>query len=127
MTILPPLLLVFHELRPPASTVLIFLVGAAVIATFSVTVVMGQEYLPGRLGVASGVTLGLSIGLGGLGAPVLGLVADAFGLDTTLYVIAALPLAALAITFTLPPPRSHRAAPGELRPRRALRAERPAA
>src|SRR5204862_5061534 len=101
MTILPPLLLVFHELRPPASTVLIFLVGAAVIATFSVTVVMGQEYLPDRLGVASGVTLGLSIGLGGLGAPVLGVEADALCLDTTLYVIAALPLAALAITFTL--------------------------
>jgi MFS transporter, FSR family, fosmidomycin resistance protein len=127
MTILPPLLLLFHALRPPASTIVIFLVGAAVIATFSVTVVMGQEYLPGRLGVASGVTLGLSIGLGGLGAPVLGLVADAFGLDVTLYVIAALPLAALAITFTLPPPRSRTAAAGEWRPRPALRAERPAA
>jgi FSR family fosmidomycin resistance protein-like MFS transporter len=113
MTILPPLILLFHALQPPASTVLIFLVGAAVIATFSVTVVMGQEYLPGRIGVASGVTLGLSIGLGGLGAPVLGLVADAFGLNTTLYVIAALPLAALAITFTLPPARSRRAAATE--------------
>jgi MFS transporter, FSR family, fosmidomycin resistance protein len=123
MTILPPLLLVFHELRPPASTVLIFLVGAAVIATFSVTVVMGQEYLPGRIGVASGVTLGLSIGLGGLGAPVLGLVADAFGLDATLYVIAALPLAALAITFTLPPPRSatSRRSQRPARPRQAAR------
>ena len=127
MTILPPLLLVFHQLRPPASTVLLFLVGAAVIATFSVTVVMGQEYLPGRLGMASGVTLGLSIGLGGLGAPVLGLVADAFGLDTTLYVIAALPLAALAITFTLPPPRSRRAPASEWSAPAALRAERPAA
>jgi FSR family fosmidomycin resistance protein-like MFS transporter len=113
MTILPPLILLFHALQPPASTVLIFLVGAAVIATFSVTVVMGQEYLPGRIGVASGVTLGLSIGLGGLGAPVLGLVADAFGLNTTLYVIAALPLAALAITFTLPPARSRKAAVAE--------------
>ena len=106
MTILPPLLLLFHGLHPPASTVLLFfVVGAAIIATFSVTVVMGQEYLPGRIGVASGVTLGLSIGLGGLGAPVLGLVADRFGLDTTLYVIACLPLAALALTFTLPPPK----------------------
>src|SRR5690348_17603994 len=127
MTILPPLLLAFHQLRPPASTVLLFLVGAAVIATFSVTVVMGQEYLPGRLGMASGVTLGLSIGLGGLGAPVLGLVADTFGLDTTLYVIAALPLAALAITFTLPPPRSRKAPAGEWSAPAALRAERPAA
>ncbi len=56
------------------------LLGAATIATFAVTIVMGQEYLPGRLGVSSGVTIGLSIGLGGVGAPLLGLLADAHGL-----------------------------------------------
>jgi MFS transporter, FSR family, fosmidomycin resistance protein len=110
MTILPPLIVLFLALHPPAATVLIFLVGAAVIATFSVTVVMGQEYLPGRIGVASGITLGLSIGLGGLGAPLLGLVADAWGLTTTLYVIAALPLVALAMIGTLPPARARRKA-----------------
>ena len=109
MTLLPPLILLFHTLNPPASTIEMFFIGAAVIATFSVTVVMGQEYLPGRIGTASGVTLGLSIGLGGLGAPLLGLVADRWGLDTTLYVLAALPLGGLALTFTLPPVRSRRA------------------
>jgi FSR family fosmidomycin resistance protein-like MFS transporter len=108
MTLLPPLILLFHELLPPASTIELFFIGAAVIATFSVTVVMGQEYLPGRIGTASGVTLGLSIGLGGLGAPLLGLVADKWGLNTTLYVLAVLPLGALALTFTLPPARSRR-------------------
>jgi FSR family fosmidomycin resistance protein-like MFS transporter len=112
MTLLPPLILVFHALAPPASTVEIFFIGAAVIATFSVTVVMGQEYLPGRLGTASGVTLGLSIGLGGLGAPLLGLVADRWGLDTTLYVVAALPLGALLLTFTLPSGPTRRSAVG---------------
>jgi FSR family fosmidomycin resistance protein-like MFS transporter len=112
MTLLPPLILLFHALVPPASTFEIFFIGAAVIATFSVTVVMGQEYLPGRLGTASGVTLGLSIGLGGLGAPLLGIVADKWGLDTTLYVLAVLPLGALAMTFTLPPPRRRRSAVG---------------
>ncbi|HEX6457508.1 MAG TPA: MFS transporter [Thermoleophilaceae bacterium] len=112
MTLLPPLILLFHALVPPASTVELFFIGAAVIATFSVTVVMGQEYLPGRIGTASGVTLGLSIGLGGLGAPLLGLVADRWGLNTTLYVLAVLPLGALALTFTLPPARSRRSAVG---------------
>src|SRR6185437_2732091 len=43
MTLLPLLILLFHALNPPASTVEIFFIGAAVIATFSVTVVMGQE------------------------------------------------------------------------------------
>lgn len=112
MTLLPPLILLFHALAPPASTVELFFIGAAVIATFSVTVVMGQEYLPGRIGTASGVTLGLSIGLGGLGAPLLGLVADRWGLGTTLYVLAVLPLGALLVTFTLPPPRPGRSAVG---------------
>ena len=67
-------------LRPGAGVVFAALAGAATIATFAVTIVMGQEYLPGRLGVASGVTIGLSIGLGGVGAPLLGLLADAHGL-----------------------------------------------
>jgi len=88
--------------------VVMFFVGAAIIATFSVTLVMGQEYLPGRLGTASGVTLGLSIGLGGVGAPLLGVLADQAGLNATLYVLAALPLGGLALTFLLPPARSHR-------------------
>jgi FSR family fosmidomycin resistance protein-like MFS transporter len=112
MSVLPPLILLFHALNPPASTIEIFFVGAAIIATFSVTVVMGQEYLPGRIGTASGVTLGLSIGLGGLGAPVLGVVADKWGLNATLYVLALLPLGGLLLTFTLPPARSRRSAVG---------------
>lgn len=112
MTVLPPLILLFHELVPPASTIEMFFIGAAVIATFSVTVVMGQEYLPGRIGTASGVTLGLSIGLGGLGAPLLGVIADRWGLNATLYVLAVLPLGGLLLTFTLPTARSRRSAVG---------------
>ena len=40
-------------------------IGFFTIASFSVTVVLGQAYLPNHLGLASGVTLGLAIGLGG--------------------------------------------------------------
>jgi FSR family fosmidomycin resistance protein-like MFS transporter len=78
------------------------LIGAATIATFSVTVVMGQEYLPGRLGVASGVTLGLSIGVGGVAAAGLGALADATSLRTALEVLAVVPLPALALALSLP-------------------------
>jgi FSR family fosmidomycin resistance protein-like MFS transporter len=78
------------------------LIGAATVATFSVTVVMGQEYLPNRLGIASGVTLGLSIGLGGFGAAVLGAVADATSLETALAIAAVLPVPAFALAMTLP-------------------------
>ena len=39
-------------------------IGFVTVMSFSVSVVMGQEYLPSRLGLASGVTLGLAIGAG---------------------------------------------------------------
>jgi len=64
--------------------------------------VMGQEYLPSRIGVAAGVTLGLSIGIGGLGAPLFGAVADSFGLHTMMLTLAVLPVVGLALCFTLP-------------------------
>ena len=70
--------------------------------TFGVTVVMGQEYLPGRIGLAAGITMGLSIGLGGVGAPLLGFLADKAGLSVTMLVIAALPVLGLILSFTLP-------------------------
>jgi FSR family fosmidomycin resistance protein-like MFS transporter len=102
LAVLPPLILAFHASGQGLATVLLVLTGAATVATFSVTVVMGQEYLPNRIGVASGVTLGLSIGLGGVGAALLGLVADRWGLNTTMYVVAFLPLIGVAGALFLP-------------------------
>jgi len=64
--------------------------------------VMGQELLPGRLGISAGVTIGLSIGLGGVGAPLLGLLADAHGLRSVFEAVAALPVLALLLALALP-------------------------
>jgi FSR family fosmidomycin resistance protein-like MFS transporter len=97
-----PLLVLLVVAGSVAAMVLLALIGFVTIATFSVTVVMGQEYLPRRLGVASGVTLGLGIGLGGVAATALGVLADAAGLPAVMWVIAALPIPALALTLTLP-------------------------
>jgi FSR family fosmidomycin resistance protein-like MFS transporter len=111
LALLPPIVLVFRFAPEAVATPLLFLAGACVVSTFSVTVVMGQEYLPTRIGLASGVTQGLSIGLGGVGASLLGFVADARGLPFTLDVIAALPLIGVAIALTLPSRRGPAAAP----------------
>src|SRR5207302_1183332 len=102
MVALPPLVVGFLLSGPGAGLVFAGLAGAVTIATFAVTIVMGQEYLPGRLGVSAGVTIGLSIGLGGVGAPLLGLLADAHGLRAVFEAVAVLPLAALALALTLP-------------------------
>jgi MFS transporter, FSR family, fosmidomycin resistance protein len=102
MLLLPPLIVAFLLSGPALALVFAALAGAATIATFAVTIVMGQEYLPGRLGVAAGITIGLSIGLGGVGAPLLGLLADASGLRAVFETVAALPLAALVLVLVLP-------------------------
>jgi FSR family fosmidomycin resistance protein-like MFS transporter len=107
MAVLSPLIVVLLVGGVGVAIGALALIGAATIATFSVTVVMGQEYLPSRLGIASGVTLGLAIGFGGLGAAILGVVADATSLRTALEVVALLPLPALALALALPEGREH--------------------
>jgi FSR family fosmidomycin resistance protein-like MFS transporter len=116
MVALPPTLLVLLTLdRGPLLLAVLALAGALGVGSYTVIVVMGQELMPNRLGVASGITLGLAIGMGGVGASALGVVADAYGLEATMAAIAALPLAALALTVTLPgrPGTAGRAAAAE--------------
>src|SRR4051812_12868776 len=98
-----PLLLGFM-VAPTELIAAIFItaIGFVTVMSFSVSVVMGQEYLPSRLGIASGVTLGLAIGLGGVAAALLGVLADHSGLATVMWTIAALPLFGLALALTLP-------------------------
>jgi FSR family fosmidomycin resistance protein-like MFS transporter len=108
MIVIPPLIAAFLLSGPVLALLFATLAGAATIATFAVTIVMGQEYLPGRLGISAGVTIGLSIGLGGVGAPLLGVLGDSAGLRAVFETVAALPLAALALTLALP-----RQTPGE--------------
>ena len=100
--VLTPLMLLVLVVAEPAAFVLLALVGFFTVGTFSITVVLGQEYLPSRIGIASGVTLGAAIGVGGIVAAVLGQLADAVGLTPVLLVVAALPLPALALAAMLP-------------------------
>jgi FSR family fosmidomycin resistance protein-like MFS transporter len=115
MIALPPLIVGFLVSGPALALVFAALAGAVTIATFAVTIVMGQEYLPGRLGVAAGVTIGLSIGLGGVGAPLLGVLGDSAGLRAVFETVAVLPLGALALTLALPrhTPRESVATPAQ--------------
>jgi MFS transporter, FSR family, fosmidomycin resistance protein len=102
MLLLSPLIFVFTFSGPLSGMVLLAFVGAATIGTFGVTVVMGQEYLPGRIGTAAGITLGFSIGLGGVGAPMFGAIADNYGLPVMMLTLAALPILGLALALSLP-------------------------
>jgi MFS transporter, FSR family, fosmidomycin resistance protein len=102
MILLGPLIYTFTLSGPLPGMLLLAFIGAATIGTFGVTVVMGQEYLPRRIGVAAGITMGLSIGLGGVGAPILGAIADSYGLSAMMLALAALPLIGLGLALSLP-------------------------
>lgn len=97
-----PLLVLFLSGGPTLATIALGFMGLVAIATFSISVVMGQAYLPNHLGVASGVTLGLAIGIGGLAAAALGVLADAAGPKAPLELIVVLPLVGLACVLALP-------------------------
>lgn len=75
----------------PAVYPFVALTSAGLYVPFSLQVTLGQDFLPERMGTASGVTLGLTVSVGGLAAPILGTVADATSLRAALVPLAALP------------------------------------
>ena len=103
--ILAPSLLLFVLLSPQSPVLAVAMLiplGLSLFAPTSVMVVMGQEYLPNRVGTASGITLGLAVSVGGIAAPVLGRVADVYGIAIMLACLALIPVVAFVCAFTLP-------------------------
>ena len=98
-----PVLVTLPLVGGAAATILLGAIGFFAIASFSITILMGQAYLPSRFGLASGVTLGLAIGLGGVAAAALGVIADAYGLHAVLWTIAVLPVPSSLLAVSLPP------------------------
>jgi FSR family fosmidomycin resistance protein-like MFS transporter len=76
----------------------------------SVLVVLGQEYLPHRVGMASGVTLGLAVSVGGMCTPLLGRLGDQYGMDVLFAVLLGVLAMAAVQAFALPPVGAARAA-----------------
>ena len=100
-----PLLLVFSSVRNiSAATLLLIPIGILLAVPFSPMVVLGQKYLPGQIGLSSGITLGLGISMGGILAPVLGWFADKHGLASTMHLVAFIPVLAIIMAFTLSVP-----------------------
>ncbi len=96
-----PLLLIPVVGLSPWLYVLIPLAGALTGATFSVLVVLAQRLIPGGVGLASGLILGLMFSAGAIGAFVSGHVADWLGIQTVFYLSAGLAAAAAVLTLTL--------------------------
>jgi len=102
--LISPLILVFIYVGGVPGTLALMLVGVCVVGTFGVTMVLSQLYLPRHVGMASGLSIGLAMGVGGVAAVVLGAVADAVDLKTALTISAVAPALGVVFCLRLPAP-----------------------
>ena len=86
-----------------AAWALLPLLGFVLYAPFSAQVVLGQQYLAKNIGFASGITLGLATSLGGVVAPLLGWIADHYGMAATFQSLAALSIVGAIFAYLLKP------------------------
>jgi len=93
----------FTLLLPHASlfwtSILAVLIGLILASAFSAIVVYAQELVPGRVGLISGVFFGFAFGMAGIGAAVLGQLADVVGIEAVYRLCAFLPLIGLLAAF----------------------------
>jgi FSR family fosmidomycin resistance protein-like MFS transporter len=74
-------------------------IGLVLASAFSAIIVFAQELVPGRVGMIAGFFFGFAFGIGGLGAAVLGTVADVRGIDFVYHVCSFLPAFGLLTVF----------------------------
>lgn len=74
----------------------------ALLGPYSSFVVLGQSYLAKNIGFASGVTLGISMSVGGIVAPILGRIADMQGVAAVMQILTGFSILCAAATFLLP-------------------------
>ena len=94
------------------ATALIIPISLASFCAHTPMVVLGQMFMPNRLGLATGVTLGLSVGIGGVAAPGLGRIGDFFGLPAVMFTIAGIAVLGAILGFMIPSPEQKKAAEG---------------
>ncbi len=100
VTLILPMLVLISDVH--LLTLSLIPIGLMLGTTYSPTIVLGQTYLPNRVGLSSGVTLGLGVAIGGGATPIIGRIADMYGIWFALASIASLPIVIAAFALSLP-------------------------
>ena len=87
-----PFALILPHANLAWTVVLTIIIGLVLSSAFSAILVYAQELIPGKIGMVSGLFFGLAFGMGGLGAAVLGMIADRSGIEQVYAMAAYLPL-----------------------------------
>lgn len=109
--LLIPLIFLLTYLKSTlAATALLLPISLGLFSIYGPIMVTGQNYLPNRVGFASGVTIGLAVTIGGITAPFLGWIADMAGVQTALQLLIVIPILAVGLSLTLPKEEKEQAA-----------------
>lgn len=85
--------------------VLIVLLALCCDISYPSAVALGQSFVPHHLGMASGISFGVMVCIGGVMSPVLGLLGDACGLQAVMIAVAGIALVGIAIALAIPKKR----------------------
>jgi FSR family fosmidomycin resistance protein-like MFS transporter len=94
-----PFTLVLPYANLPWTRILSVVIGLILASAFSAILVYAQELMPGRIGAVSGLFFGFAFGMGGVGAAVLGKLADMTSIDFVYHVCAYLPAIGILTAF----------------------------
>ncbi|MES2103562.1 MAG: MFS transporter [Pseudomonadota bacterium] len=81
------------------SSVLLVIIGVIIASAFSAILVYAQELIPGKVGMVAGLFFGFAFGMGGIGAAVLGVLADKTSIDFVYQICSFLPLLGIVAAF----------------------------
>lgn len=87
-----PFSLLLPHVGLEGTVALSFVIGLVISSAFSAILVLAQELLPGRIGMVSGLFFGLAFGVAGIGAALIGTLADRYGITAVYHITAFLPL-----------------------------------
>jgi MFS transporter, FSR family, fosmidomycin resistance protein len=95
-------LILFARFPGPSAFITATLIGLSAASTGPLMLVMAQQLMAGRAGLASGLILGLGFVTGAIGIPITGMIADQFGMQTALESQVLIILATIGIAWLLP-------------------------
>lgn len=106
-TLIPTMYFLFAQQIDILMYIALFVGGGLVMAANPGAIVWGQDLLPDNPGMASGMMLGLSFGLGGFGTMLTGSLAESYGLTMALALTAILLVISIVLVYLTPEKRRH--------------------
>lgn len=106
MLSIPAIFAVTVVAKPFLAMAAAVLSGFFIIGSFATTIVLAQCMMPNNVGMASGLTIGFSVGLSGFGVTILGFLADRYGLPFIMQLLVWLPIVAALVALRIPIPKN---------------------